>query len=74
MTDEIPADEPDEEPDIEINLDAPDTLAYEELIDGFGDEMIEADLQEVVKERVRDLYDNQDMIRQRIAQAQKQQR
>lgn len=43
MTNEEP--EVDEEkPDIEINLSNPDAVAYGELVDGFGAEMIEADL------------------------------
>jgi predicted trehalose synthase len=57
---------------VEVDLAAPDEVAYDELVDQFGQELIDADLEEVVKERVRSLYDNQDAIRQRIAQAQQQ--
>lgn len=59
-----------EAPDVEIELATPDQVAYEELVTEFGGEMIAADLNEVVKERVRSLYDNQEEVRQRIAQAQ----
>jgi len=58
------------EPDVEVDLAAPDAVAYDELVEEFGEELIQADLNEVVKERVRSLYDNQDAVRQRIAQAQ----
>ena len=61
-----------DESDVELDLAAPDAVAYEELVDTFGEELIDADIQEVVKERVRSLYDSQDEIRQRIAQAQQQ--
>jgi dephospho-CoA kinase len=60
-------------PDIQMNLAAPDQLAYDELVDEFGDELILADLNEVVTQRLRSLYDNQHQIRQRIAQAQERQ-
>lgn len=59
-------------PDVEIELSAPDAVAYDELVENFGEELIQADVEEVVKERVRSLYDNQDAIRQRISQAQQQ--
>lgn len=59
-------------PDVEVELSAPDAVAYDELVEEFGDELIQADLNEVVKERVRSLYDNQDAVRQQIAQAQQQ--
>lgn len=62
----------DDESDVEIDLAAPDAVAYDELVETFGEELIDADLEEVVKERVRSLYDSQDEIRQRIAQAQQQ--
>lgn len=58
------------EEDVAVELSAPDQVAYDELVEQFGEELIAADLEEVVKERVRSLYDNQDAIRQRIAQAQ----
>ena len=70
MTNEEQEAEPQEEPDVEIDLATPDMVAYDELVDAFGEELILADVQEVVKERVRSLYDNQDEIKQRIAQAQ----
>lgn len=59
-------------PDVEINLETPDEIAYEELVDQFGKELIDGDIQEVVKERIRSLYDNQEQIEQRIAQAKQQ--
>lgn len=62
--------EKEAEPDVEVDLAAPDAVAYDELVEEFGEELIQADLNEVVKERVRSLYDNQDAVRQRIAQAQ----
>lgn len=62
----------EDESDVELDLAAPDAVAYDELIETFGEELIDADLEEVVKERVRSLYDSQDEIRQRIAQAQQQ--
>lgn len=60
-------------PDIQMNLAAPDQVAYDELVEKFGDELILADLDEVVTQRIRSLYDNQEQIRQRIAQAQERQ-
>jgi len=70
MTNKEQEAETQEEPDVEIDLATPDMVAYDELVDAFGEELILADVQEVVKERVRSLYDNQDEIKQRIAQAQ----
>lgn len=66
-------DEVDEEtePDVTIDLSNPDSVAYDELVESFGEELIQADVEEVVKERIRSLYDNQDQIRQRLAQAQR---
>lgn len=60
------------EPDVEIDLAAPDQVAYRELVEEFGGELVDSDIEEVVKQRVRELYDNQEEIRQRIAQAQQQ--
>lgn len=65
-------DEPEDTkaPDVSITLEAPDQVAYAELIDEFSAELVQADLEEVVKQRVRTMYDNQEQIRQQLAQAQ----
>lgn len=55
-----------------VELSPGDELMYSELIDEFGEEMISADVQEVVKERVRQLYDNRDTVAQQLQQAQQQ--
>ena len=63
----------DEETDtIAIELADADELMYDSLVDEFGEELIAADIREVVKERVRQLYDNQDAVAQQLAQAQQQ--
>jgi hypothetical protein len=73
MTDEMTNDEAEPEaPDVQITLADPDQVAYDALVEEFGDELVTGDLEEVVKGRVRELYDNQDEIRQRIMQAQQQ--
>ncbi len=63
----------DVEPDVQVSLAAPDKVAFKELVENFGEEMILADIEQVVTERVRSLYDNQDSIRRRLSQAQAQQ-
>jgi dephospho-CoA kinase len=70
MTENTDEAEAEKAPDVTVDLSTPDSVAYDELVDQFGEELIDADIEEVVKERVRSLYDNQDSIRQRIAQAQ----
>jgi hypothetical protein len=63
----------DEETDtVAIELADADELMYDSLVDEFGEELIAADIREVVKERVRQLYDNQDAVAQQLAQAQQQ--
>lgn len=57
---------------IAVGLDTPDAVAYDELVDKFGEELILSDVREVVKNRVRSLYDSQEQIKQRLAQAQQQ--
>lgn len=64
--------EPTTEPDIEIELAAPEQVAYDELLEEFGEELIQGDIEEVVKNRVRALYDNQEQVKQRVMQAQQQ--
>ncbi len=56
------------EPDVEIDLPTPDQVAYDELVGEFGEEMIDSDIEEVVKKHIRSLYDNREAIRQRLAQ------
>jgi hypothetical protein len=75
MTDETNSAEAEEqaeeiEPDVEIELSPGDSLNLDELYDEFGEELIDADLQEAVKQRVRHLYDNREQLRQQIKQAQ----
>jgi len=63
----------DEDTDtVAIELADADELMYDSLVDEFGEELIAADIREVVKERVRQLYDNQDAVAQQLAQAQQQ--
>lgn len=57
---------------ITITLAKPDEVAYGELVAEFGDELLNADLTEVVKSRVRSLCDNQEEVRQALAAAQEQ--
>jgi hypothetical protein len=59
-----------EEPDVSITLEAPDQVAYDELVNNFSEELVQADLEEVVKQRVRTMYDNQGQIKQQLAKAQ----
>lgn len=61
-----------EQPTLAVELEAADELMYESLIEEFGDDLIAADIREVVKERVRQLYDNQDAVAQQLAQARQQ--
>lgn len=70
MTEETEQEAEEVEPDIELTLDAPDRVAYSELVEEFGEALILEDIGQVMKQRVRSLYDNQNEIRQRIAQAQ----
>ena len=51
-----------EQPTLAVELEAADELMYESLIEEFGDDLIAADIREVVKERVRQLYDNRDAV------------
>lgn len=60
------------EPTVGVELSSADEIMYEELVEEFGDELIAADLREVVKERVRQLYDNRDTVAQQLQQAQQQ--
>lgn len=62
-----------EGPSIEVGISPPIEFSYNELCENFNEDMILADLEEVVKNRIRSLYDNQEEIRQRLAQAQQQQ-
>jgi hypothetical protein len=78
MTDETEEENPVEateeqttEPSIEVAVPRPVEFSYDELCENFSEEMILADLEEVVKNRIRSLYDNQAGIRQQIAEAQK---
>lgn len=73
MTKEIES-ENEVAPDVEINLEAPDQVAYDVLVDEFSEDLVEADLNEVVKERIRSMYDNQEQIKQQLAQSQQQAR
>jgi hypothetical protein len=59
-------------PDVGVDLSEPDKVAFDALVDEFGEELVISDIQGVVKERVRSLYDNRDEVRQRIAQSQQQ--
>ena len=59
-------------PTTEVYLESADELMYEELVDEFGEDLIAADVREVVKERIRQLYDNRDAVAQQLAQAQQQ--
>jgi hypothetical protein len=61
-----------EQPTLAVELEAADELMYESLIEEFGDDLIAADIREVVKERVRQLYDNRDAVAQQLAQARQQ--
>lgn len=75
MTDNTAEDdgaEEQREPTAEVYLEDADDLMYESLVEEFGEELISADLREVVKERVRQLYDNRDAVAQQLAQAQQQ--
>ena len=58
------------EPTIEVELAPADELMYESLVEEFGAEIINADVAEVVKERVRQMYDSRDTISQQLQQAQ----
>lgn len=60
------------EPTLEVRLADADELMYEDLVMEFSEEFITADVREVVKERVRQLYDNRDAVAQEIQQAQQQ--
>jgi len=72
MTDETTAET--EEPTAEITLEDADTLMYDNLTEEFGEEIVDADVREVVKERIRQLYDNRATVAQQLAQAQNQAR
>lgn len=61
-----------EQPTLAVELEAADELMYESLIEEFGDDLIAADIREVVKERVRQLYDNREAVAQQLAQARQQ--
>jgi hypothetical protein len=62
----------EDEPTTTISLEDADELMYDSLVDEFGEGFIAADLREVVKERVRQLYDNREQVAQQVAQAQQQ--
>lgn len=55
-----------------IDLSSADEVMYDELVGEFGEDLIAADVREVVKERVRQLYDNRDTVAQQLQQAQQQ--
>jgi len=61
-----------EQPTLAVELEAADELMYESLIEEFGDDLIAADIREVVKERVRQLYDNREAVAQQLAQVRQQ--
>jgi len=61
-----------DEPTFGVELEAADELMYDSLVEEFGEELIAADVREVVKERVRQLYDNRDAVAQQLQQAQQQ--
>lgn len=57
---------------LDVELEAADELMYDELVEEFSEDLITADMREVVKERVRQLYDNQEAVAQQLQQAQQQ--
>lgn len=59
-------------PTAEVYLEPADELMYESLVEEFDEALIAADLREVVKERVRQLYDSREQVAHQLAQAQQQ--
>lgn len=55
-----------------IDLEDADELMFDQLTEQFGEELVLADVREVVKERVRQLYDSRDQVAQQLQQAEQQ--
>jgi len=55
---------------IEFDLDNPREVMYDELVEEFGEELVETILSDALQRELTNVYDNRETIRQRIEQQQ----